>query len=390
MDTNIERKYLPSSLGRVLFAHLIDFLFILISSILIVFLIIYPISQTGPYGEKSKLLEVDRNAVIEILEASKLTEYNEETKVLANENGIYRSFVLKQIKYSYEMDIEIKTLLDEWGYASHMENGQEIPLDSYENNYLGYFYTEYIIGKKDKENQLVVNYTKEESFSYFQKEVLKIGEKNYFISNPLDEKELPHLEKQTCLYLFQYFLTNTTFSTLRNFESEFFLFFHEAYQNAGNLLLKYSDYEIAYSNYGESYNYIQIYKINSNIAAFLLTTLVFLIIIPLTNRQQKTLGNFISKTLVLNQLQETKKKRAMLYHALTSVYMFLTIPILLIISGGLDLLNFTIFRFGIFTINLWHISILVLFFLIINIFINVLSVKKQGAFSHLVHMSYYD
>jgi len=355
-------KLFFSKKKKVIYSKLLDLLFVFIFSLTLYFSLAKPILNLTSYPLDKKSKEEYSSLVIKVGEESHLFRYYEDEKAISTVDGLYRIYITMHIKLCYESYSEYQTELDSYGYKDKLDIFKNYEKISYENGFLEEFYLDYIIDKKDINNNKIVSYDETNKYEYYVLNVLKVEEegKEFFNYNESNFKEIPHLNLDTCRYLFQYNFMGVSYSTLREVDNAFFSYFLTLYNEAGDLLLKEKEYSEALNMYNEYYSKVNSYDIYSLLLTFLTSYLIYFILIPLLNSNKQTLSERILNIVKLNLYKEFKITTFLYYLIIEFIYSFICAYFLSLIVGGVNLVNYKFIIIGLFTINLSHITLLFL------------------------------
>ncbi|MDY4937443.1 MAG: hypothetical protein SO087_04535 [Candidatus Onthovivens sp.] len=383
---------LKASKKRILFSNLLESIFLFLSSLILVFAVGMPIVNNNSTYQNALTNNVTyKDNMLEIGTSSKLFFYNEEFNNISTLDSIYYVYVIQNIKMCYEEYGDIyKEELDNYGYSTKKDFMDNFLIASYETDFLGYFYTSFILNKVDTNDELLVNYnTSYNGKFYYVNNVLKINEegKEFFTFDNNYDK-LPRLNVDICRYLFQYHVMDVSYSTLREVDASFYNYFKEIYSNAGDLLLKYKDYQINFNLYNETYEVIHSYKMYAGVFSFLISFVIFECIFPIFNKNKVNPSNLILSLARLNNYKDNSLK-IILVNMICSLFKYFYISMfILLILGGINTLNFTLIEVGVFTISTYHLSVLSLFLGVISILTLTINKNNKGL-SSLISKSIY-
>ena len=394
MKKTLDFEKIPARSLIIFYINVIESLFILIGTIILFYAVARPILfYATPYLNDINLKEKSGNELTDILVESNLAEYDKKTNVLSTVDSLYSSFVYKNIKYCYESYKEIyKENLDEYGYETKLDFFNSVEEINYQNDNLGYFYTEYIIGKLDVNGDLIINIDDSNKYNYFIYEVLDIDEEGskFFEYDKNDLSIYPHLKLDVCRYLFQYHLMDVSYSTLRDTDNEFYNYFKDRYKEAGNYLLMYSDYEENLSLYNNLYDKIELNLLSTSILSYVGSLFIFSFIIPLCFKDKETLSLKLFKCKRLNKEDKSTYLNYFLDGLKSFLYNFYTLLFSLFIFGGTNLLNIHFLEIGVFTFNSLHLILLSLIVNTISLLILLIKKNSQGLFSLITKTKYFE
>ena len=394
MKKTLDFEKIPARCLIIFYINVIESLFILIGTIILFYAVARPILfYATPYLNGINLKEKSGNELTDILVESNLAEYDKKTNVLSTVDSLYSSFVYKNIKYCYESYKEIyKENLDEYGYETKLDFFNSVEEINYQNDNLGYFYTEYIIGKLDVNGDLIINIDDSNKYNYFIYEVLDIDEEGskFFEYDKNDLSIYPHLKLDVCRYLFQYHLMDVSYSTLRDTDNEFYNYFKDRYKEAGNYLLMYSDYEENLSLYNNLYDKTELNLLSTSILSYVGSLFIFSFIIPLCFKDKETLSLKLFKCKRLNKKDKSTYLNYFLDGLKSFLYNFYTLLFSLFIFGGTNLLNIHFLEVGVFTFNSLHLILLSLIVNMISLLILLIKKNSQGLFSLITKTKYFE
>ncbi len=394
MKKTLDFEKIPARSLIIFYINVIESLFILIGTIILFYAVARPILfYATPYLNGINLKEKSGNELTDILVESNLAEYDKKTNVLSTVDSLYSSFVYKNIKYCYESYKEIyKENLDEYGYETKLDFFNSVEEINYQNDNLGYFYTEYIIGKLDVNGDLIINIDDSNKYNYFIYEVLDIDEEGskFFEYDKNDLSIYPHLKLDVCRYLFQYHLMDVSYSTLRDTDNEFYNYFKDRYKEAGNYLLMYSDYEENLSLYNNLYDKTELNLLSTSILSYVGSLFIFSFIIPLCFKDKETLSLKLFKCKRLNKKDKSTYLNYFLDGLKSFLYNFYTLLFSLFIFGGTNLLNIHFLEVGVFTFNSLHLILLSLIVNMISLLILLIKKNSQGLFSLITKTKYFE
>lgn len=391
MSNKRDYTFIIPKRSRIFISNVLDALFVFLLTLICYFIGAYPILNS--IGQNSLVSEKNENAaeIVQILQDSHLALYDKSKNIISDVDTIYNIFVYQNIKYCYEEYPDIyKKELDEYGYESKKESLSTISSSSFENDYLAYFYTSYILNVKNKNGEKLVDYSSNTSKEYFINEVLDLdktdGQNFYETTSSYDV--YPRLKIDICRYLFQYNLMGVRYSTVIDTNNNFYNYFLKRYEEAGELLLKYDKYSEALSNYNVAYMQIENNELFSLLSCYFISIFLLFIVFPLFNENKTTLGMSLMKVCRVNIKNKTTKKIYFLNAINSILHNFFIILIAGLIIGGPNLLNYHFIFIGVFTINLLH-------FVLLSLIVNVISLlmflgrkDKKGLFSLTTKCSY--
>lgn len=392
-EKNKEYTYLPAKRSRSFMAMALDSMIVCILTIVLFYAGANPILNANGQNDLIALKDEESDKLTSILNDSHLAAYNDETGVLSTPESLYNVFVYQNIKYCYETYPEIyKDDLDEYGYETKKEFFEDVNEISFDNDYLGYFYTNYIIDKKDLNNENILDINKDNANEYFINEVLDVnkeeGSKFFEIDNN-DYSCYPRLNKDVCRYLFQYHLMNISYSTLRDVDNAFYNYFLDRYVEAGDYLLEYEEYANALNNYNSYYEQIQSNLLTGVILTYTVTILIYYFIIPVFVPNKSSFAGFLLK---IHRLTDDKKSKIYIYF-LTGInsylHNFFTLLVSTLLTVGVNTLNFHFAELGVFTFNILHIILLSLIINVISIIVFCVRKDGKGLFSLITKTNYY-
>ena len=313
-DKNKEYTYLIAKRSRSFMAMALDSIIVCILTIVLFYAGANPILNANGQNDLIALKDEESSKLMSILKDSHLAAYDDETGVLSTPESLYNVFVYQNIKYCYENYPEIyKDDLDEYGYETKKEFFKDVNEISFDNDYLGYFYTNYIIDKKDLNNENILDINKDNANEYFVNEVLDLNKEEgskFFEINNNDYSCYPRLNKDVCRYLFQYHLMNVSYSTLRDVDNAFYNYFLDRYVEAGNYLLEYEEYANALNNYNSYYDQIQSNLLTAVILTYTVIILIYYFIIPVFLPNKSSFAGFLLK---IHRLTDDKKSKLYIY-----------------------------------------------------------------------------
>lgn len=384
---------LLSKASKIFYVNIFDAFLSLLCSVLLFFGVINPILNATGYQEEIVLKNKNAETALKIAEESKLLVYNEEKNAISTVESLYKVYIYQNIKMCYEEYSEIyKEDLDNSGYSTKKEFFETVKINSYENDFLGYFYTNYIVDKVNDDGNKVVDYALEESKEYFVNNVLDINNKGKeFFEFDGDYNNLPRLKKDTCRYLFEYHVMNISYSTLRELDRNFFNYFKDKYIEAGNVLCSYDTYRIPLETYNNLYKIVENKTLIAEITGFFSGLIICYLVLPLSLKHSRTLGQLIFKMVRYDE-EKKEEKSYILPQFIVSIIRVFPINLLLIffIGGGVNLLNFHFLEIGNFTLNILHLILLTFIIDIIWLIALFVSKPKRGFLSKMTHSNYYD
>jgi hypothetical protein len=383
-------KTFKATIGKKIITHIIDGLFVLILGIALFFVVCYPILNNSSYVTFKEDKKENCDVMLTILNESKLAVYNDKTNALSTDESMYKVFILQQIKYCYEIyPDEYKKDLDDDGYLSYVEKMEDVKVDSYDNNCLGYFYTEFIIGKLDKNNEVIVEYTKEESKEYFLTQVIDCDKAGKDIFKCDDKNSLPRLTVDTCRYAFEYYVKGANYSTLRDLDSKFYNYFISLYKDAGDLLLRYSKYETSFNNYEQLYSLINNINLLCIFLSFTISFVILMVLVPLLNKRRQTFSSMIFKVMYFDKKMNCNLCKTLINSGLYYVLFFFVTFFMSLIFGN-QLFNYTFLTIGLLTLKLIHLCGISLIISLISIFVLAISKSKNSLVEMITKTDLYD
>ena len=370
-----ERKYLNFVPYKKIYATLLDWLILLILALGILFGLVAPIlSAQTSYQELTKQKDDNYATVQNIGIESKLIAVDSSSHTNYTFDMMFKMYVAEHILLSYEYS---PNNLSDVGFKTDLID-KSIPKASYNDDFLGYFYTNYLVDKKDENNLLIVasdNYKE-----YYCQNILKIDENDWWVK---DGDNIPHLKDDYARYLTEYVLLGRSYSTIRNVYQNFEAYFSSLYSKAGSDLMKVPAYINAYNNYNDAYDKLNTIRTNwTNIVTGILFLLTY-IVYPLVRGNYQTLGCQIFHLGYININHQFKYYHYLLRIAGSFITTFFILGLVGLIFVGSSYFGIVIFSLG---SSAFTVGIGVGLSLIINLisFITTLFTRKGKDFGDLI------
>lgn len=368
--------------------ELINFSFIFLLSILLTFGVSKPILNNSNFKKNEEILNSYKTELFRIGSTSKLMIYDESTNTVLDFNSTYRQYILENILYSYNCDDEIKNDLENIGFSSYNYAFTNIKYIDYSCDLIGYFYTSWIVDKKDSDGNNIVNYNLTNSKDYFLSNVLKIesdGYKYYQLNS--DKELLPYFTKDTSRYFFEYYVKGVSYSTLRELDTSFYNYFKKIYKNAGDLLAKYSEYSSISLAYNNLYNEINKKSVLISVLIYFSSYFVYLIVYCIC--RFKTIGELIFHAYRLDRKKERSVGSNISYSIFNMFKFFVITPLITLFIGGSNAVDILLFKIGVITVRIMHIAFIPFLYLIISVFFLFLSESKRSLTDRISFSSEY-
>jgi len=394
-SSEIEKeKVILAKKGKIIYTKLLNLLFLITLFFVNYFAISRNILLYGTsYQSDKQLKEKSGEEVIKIGVESHLIKYYEDSNAISTVEGLYKIYVVSNIKLCYEAYPYIyKEELDKYGYLEKKETVNAYDIESWESGFLEQFYLDYIIEKTNKEGNRIVSYTNETKYEYFIENVLDLSNsgKDYFVYDENNYKILPHFNLDIARYLFQYNIMGVNYSTLRNVDNEFYSYFKNVYQNALSILMEVEDYSISLSTYNSMYYKTNNFLCLTIVLTFIFSFLIIFLIVPLINKKHQNIVEIILKLIKLDQNKEIKIKYIFI-SLINDLILSLSIFFLFfLVIGGSTLINYTLIKIGVFTINSLHISIFNLFISLLNLIIRLIKKDSRALEEKIFKINYYE
>ena len=341
---------------------LINKAIILLSSFAIYFAAFYPI-KTTKYKVDSDTINETKQTMLDIgLESRLMHSDNNKSQVFSLTNS-YKYYVWTLLRYDYEnSDYDLDTDID--NFKSKQPEMDLFPaINGYDDDFFGYFYISYIADKN------LVDYQGKTPIEYFKYEILDIDSGKFFVDNGVDS--YPHLIPKVRTALFNYVVMGSNVSSLKKIDSEFFAFFSNTFEEAGNVLLKYTPYKEAYDSYNKSFDTIYKFDKLSIYLSFVIPLLIVSIIIPLLNKHHQNASQLILKRVDLSNEQKVNIRS---YVTRMFYDLFRNFPTIIIIAFVVsqNVLFDGIFYIGVLPISLFFIALILTMLNIVSLFLGLI------------------
>jgi len=281
-NKNQKRTYLHFSPYKKIYANVLDWLITLALSLGFLFGLVAPVlNAQASYQELTKQKNDNYAAVQRIGIESKLIFVDPSSSTNYTFDMMFKMYAAEHILLSYKYSPDN---LSSIGFKTSLID-ESISEASYTNDFLGYFYTNYLVDKRDDNNNLIV--ASADYKEYYCQKILKIDENDWWVK---DGDEIPHLKDNYARYLTEYILLGRSYSTIRDVYQKFETYFNSLYSQAGSDLMKIPSYIAAYNNYNAAYEQINsIRNIWVNTVVGILFLFIY-VVYPLFRGNYQTLG----------------------------------------------------------------------------------------------------
>jgi hypothetical protein len=333
-----EKKYLNLPRYKKIYAVILDWVILAGLSLIILFGVVSPILNSQVFYQ-NLVSQKDENytTIQEIGVESKLISISSDSGTNYTFDMMYKLYAAEHILLSYSYSPEN---LDDIGFTTDLI-ASSIAEASYSNDFLAYFYTDYITDKTASDNSPIID--TEDYKEYYKDNVLDIDSNDWWVA---DGDELPHLTDDYARYLTEYLILGISYSTITEVSDNFEIYFSELYTQAGSDLMKVPEYLNAYNNYTEAYDSISSIK-NSWVA--ISTGFIFLlsyILYPLIHGNYQTLGYRIFHLGSADENQSFKYYHYILKVLGSLISAFFVIGLVGLLFSGSSFFGITLFTFS--------------------------------------------
>lgn len=291
---------------RPFFMTLLNSLFILLGSLLIYFSVFTPI-ENNVYGEKIEQFKKDEETLFSIGEQSKLIKRFDSGQ-LYTVNNYYEYYLRVLLKYNYEhSSYDLEEDPDKY---NDKKNSFEPFIDiavtenTISDDFMGDFFTKFIVGKEDEDGNLVLDYKGENPKQYFYYGVLDIdGEGSAFFNDSIDGN-YPLFKEEVRSALFAVNFNKNYAGEGPDIDKAFLEFFLQKLNYSGDFLMKYKEYGYVLDRYNSTYDVLFEYDQISTFTSISVSFLVFIFVVPLCNKKRQNLAEIILKRIYLKDKGE--------------------------------------------------------------------------------------
>lgn len=318
--------------------------------------------KIGTLSDQMDAKSAAYDIVLNVGTGSGLLKTNDSNTMLYTGNSYYEFFLGTILKYDFESDI-YDLNEDPDGYKKYQEKFdafKKITIhDGFvDDDYVGNFYTKFILDRTDSTGQKLVDYDKNAAIPHYFKEVMHFDDPNlggkFF--KYVDDSNYPHLIDNTRSLLFGYAIKQVTTNEMAQLDREFYNYFIKVFMDAQSLLMKDSEYKTAYDAFEKANTNIVNYEYTANYVTLVFSIVFMSFIFPFFNKKRANPGELITGSQRVNDDGEFNIKNKLLlllasffkyYHLIFIIGMLgesqvLTRPILNIIGFDVNALFFVV------------------------------------------------
>ena len=308
---------------KKMLSFFLDYLFLAILGVVLTIVVATPIlKSSNVYKDSINEMEITSVKCYEIQCAAKLSIKKDE-KSIFNENELFDEYVNSHILLSYN-------------YNSAKFNEASITIDdtskksSFDNDYIGYYYSQY----KQEKNIKVEDYGGKTGKEYFIS-LIKNGNGNSFFE--YHENELPSIKPEVGIDLYKY----KNGAKNSSYYSSFKDFFLDLNRKGLIELTEYHPYKVEYDKYINAYEAICKAQNRTIIIVYSSLFVTMLLLPKIISGNGLTLGALITKTRT--RYDKNKILSLLLDNILTYIIMFSAIGFIGLISYGIASLGVKLF-----------------------------------------------
>ncbi|MCQ2742066.1 MAG: hypothetical protein MJ239_02040 [Bacilli bacterium] len=337
-------QFYPVGPVKAFFSSLINALLVCLLSVGFYFSIFQTIKYTSMKGDVDRK-ENSYSLILKEGRESGLLKGNESNTMVFSCSNYYEFFVAELLKhdylspyYDYEKDPD--------GFKKAESKFKDIPQIEIDGNqikddYLGHFYTSYVIGRVDEGGNKLVTYSQEDSVSSYINGILSANDpsKGGAFFDYIDDSTFPILKSNVRTLLFGYVINSIVTDATKNMDQKFYSYFQGVFDGAQDLLMKDSVYGAAYRNFEESNSKLLSFDTIGVFVSFGIASLIAMIVIPLIAKKGRSLGNIITKTQYVQENDSFETKNLLLLFLISIPKYIFVIGIFVLISNQQILLS---------------------------------------------------
>lgn len=268
---------------------LLDTIFILLISLLLNFVSvsIFKNSSAYKYSEDNINLKVDE--INSLFLKANLASFDEENNKLISGNDLFTIYLKENIALSFDIYSE-ELSTKEVEIDDINENLENVSLASYENDYLAYFYVNYLpsIGEPNFGKEYFINYLKSQQNS----------QEIYDFS-----KDFPNFKFDIAFNIYSYLFNEKSSEAINDYNLVKKIYGNvigKSYEIITNL----KDYKKLYSSYNDSYSYL-VNIINAILClTYLISFLIVYLVTTLFFKNGQTLGKKLNKVILISRHED--------------------------------------------------------------------------------------
>ena len=323
-----------------------------------------------------------RKTLLGIAEESKLIHFFDDGSYYTVNNS-YEFYLRTLLKYNYEhSDYDLSA--DSERYKNKQDTFKPftdiaVTEDTITDDFFGDFYTKFIIGKCDLDNNLIVDFKGQNPKEYFYYEVLDIdGVGATFFEATTGA--FPYFKKEVRQALYSYNFLKTIGDKEYQIDKQFFQYFVQIYNISGELLTKYGNYKELLTSHDLIYSKLINYDILGISVSFAAAYLLLIVILPLFTKYKQNLGEFMLHRTYLVDTGESEKFTAKSYLIRIAYGLIKYLPAGFLTCAILNpsLAFTTMFYLGTFPVSLFLIALVALIVNTVSICISIIKSKEKN------------
>lgn len=370
---------------RKIGAYFFDALYILILTIVVNFVGIAIVKNTSFYKEDTTTVNQNVDELYSLESDARLIDLYNLNEVKQDE-PISQETQFQKYLYRHLLrcdDINDGTLL---GENRHQYIPKNTKVSSLDNDYLAYFYVEFI---PSNPNQGLPEVTINPQ-DYFNENILKNVNENYF---SLDDDGFYYLNINYAKDLYSYLFTDKSNLNGETVYNNLYDFFDKTLNNSLTYFMNYAPFKERYDVYRTNYQKLVGISVAINATSFAISFLILEISVPcIDKKHHRTLGNLSSKIAPFDY----KDKKLSLPRVLLKniLFFFDTYWINLIVSFftiGNAGNNYVLFSIGSFDVINFYLMLISMVIFVINIIVGIGNKDKRlldELMSGIIYLSY--
>lgn len=351
-----------ASLSKKVISYFLDALILLILTVAINFGSVAILETTPNYKENSEVVSTSVSEIYSLEEEARFIDLynldNEKVSSPISQNDMFQKWLVRHLLHSYEVnDKTIFTSIDKIS-----ENELKYGEASLENDYLAYFYVEFLPNHQN-EGMIEVNISGED---YFKNNILDVKLSNddiFYFDNNNFYTLTPSYAKDIYNYMYLNEDNDNAYNALKAL-NEFFL---NTLENTATIYQHYIPFKEKYEIYSTSYSILLSQSVLTEFITYLICTLIYFLIVPLFLKL-RSIGELILK-LTPYDLDEKKIEpyKQVFKFLISFCELFWINLIVSFFTIGMDGMSLNLFNIGNIPINL-------LAFVILSMVISAISV----------------
>lgn len=357
---------------RCFLMTLLNAFFVIVFGLVIYYSALLPIKNANYKEDEIQMLD-DRATLNQMATDAKLL-HNFDNGDQYSINNYYEYYLRTLLKYNYEnssydLDEDIEKYNEKKDtfkpFIDIEVNGNVV-----NDDFLGNFYTQYIVDKKDSNNNLVIDFSNTNPKDYFYYEILDIdNEGAKFFKDT--SGEYPYFKDDVRKALYSYNFLKLVDDDYYQIDKEFFQFFVQKYNISGEFLLKCDNYATLLERHNSIYQTLLNYDTMSTFVSYGISLIVITLIIPLFTKYHRNPGELILKRAFIKDSEEKEEV------TIVSLLIRFAYGIIKYLFAGFIIslfINLTVsFVVPVFTIGAFSVSLFVL--TIISLLVNSISLS---------------